>query len=83
MHTLASYGGTQGYLYCANQPFNTEELTVKIELYLIIVKMEIENELQTPVTPLTAQKTYTPPPLPPMDDPTIYIAHQDIMTTST
>ena len=70
-------------LYCANQQFNTEELTVKIERYSRIMKMEMENELQTPVTTLTAQETYTPPPLPPMDDPTIYIAHQDVMTTST
>ena len=45
--------------------------------------MELENEVQTPVTPLNLQGTYTPPPLPPMDDPEVYIRHQDVMTTST
>ena len=47
--------------------------------------MEIENEQQTPVTPLAARRTqaYTPTPLPPMDDPAIYVIHPDVMTTST
>ena len=56
-------------LYSATQPFNTEELAMKIERYGRIMKMELENEAQTPVTPLNLQGTYTPPPLPPMDGP--------------
>ena len=70
-------------LYSATQPLNTDELRTKIERYGRIMKMELENEVQTQVTPLNLQGTYTPPPLPPMDDPDVYIRHQDVMTTST
>ena len=72
-------------LYCAVQPFNITELKLKMERYSRAMKMEIENEQQTPVTPLVARRsqTYTPTPLPPMDDPVIYVIHPDVMTTST
>ena len=71
-------------LYCAVQPFNMTELKLKIERYSRAMKMEIENEQQTPVTPLvTRTQAYTPTPLPPMDDPAIYVIHPDVMTTST
>ena len=70
-------------LYSAVQPFNTEELTMKIERYSRIMKMEMENEVQTPVTPLNSWEVYTPPPLPPMDDPDVYMVHHDVMTTGT
>ena len=72
-------------LYCAVQPFNITELQLKMERYGRAMKMEIENEQQTPVTPLVARRpqTYTPAPLPPMDDPAIYVIHPDVMTTST
>ena len=53
-------------LYSATQPFNMEELAMKIERYGRIMKIELENEVQTPVTPLNLQGMYTPPPLPPM-----------------
>ena len=72
-------------LYCAVQPFNVAELKLKIERYSRAMKVEIENEQQTPVTPLTVgrSQTYIPTPLPPMDDPAIYVIHTDVMTTST
>ena len=72
-------------LYCAVQPFNVAELKLKVERYSRAMKMEIENEQQTPVTPLTVgrSQTYIPTPLPPMDDPAIYVIHTDVMTTST
>ena len=72
-------------LYCAVQPFNITELKLKMERYSRVMKMEIENEQQTPVTPLTTRRsqTYAPAPLPLMDDPAIYVIHQDVMTTST
>ena len=72
-------------LYCAVQPFNITELKLKMERYSRAMKMEIENEQQTQVTPLMAgrSQTYIPTPLPPMDDPVIYVVHPDVMTTST
>ena len=72
-------------LYCAVQPFNITELKLKTERYSRAMKVEIENEQQTPVTPLASRRsqTYTPTPLPPMDDPVIYVIHPDVMTTST
>ena len=72
-------------LYCAVQPFNITELKLKMERYSRAMKMEIENEQQTPVTPVATRRsqTYTPRPLPPMDDPVIYVIHTDAMTTST
>ena len=72
-------------LYCVVQPFNITELKLKMERYSRAMKMEIENEQQTPVTPLALRtsQTYIPTPLPPMDDPVIYVIHPDVMTTST
>ena len=72
-------------LYCAVQPFNITELKPKMERYSRAMKMEMENEQQTTVTPLAVKRpqTYIPTPLPPMDDPEIYIIHPDVMTTST
>ena len=70
-------------LYSATQPFNTEELVMKIECYGRIMKMEIENEVQTPVTSLNPQGPEVPPPLPPLDDPDVYMVHHDVMTTGT
>ena len=72
-------------LYCAVQPFNVAELRLKMERYSRAMKMEIENEEQTPITPLTTSRpqSYIPTPLPPMDDPEIYVVHQDVMTTHT
>ena len=72
-------------LYCAVQPFNITELQLKMERYGRAMKMEIENEQQTPVTPLAARRpqTYTLAPLAPMDDPAIYVIHPDVMTMST
>ena len=72
-------------LYCVVQPFNITELKLKMERYSRAMKMEIENEQQTLVTPLATGRshTYTPMPLPPMDDPAIYIVHPDVMASST
>ena len=72
-------------LYCVVQLFNITDLKLKIERYSRAMKIEIENEQQTPVKPLAARgsQTYTPTPLPPMDDPAIYVIHPDVMTTFT
>ena len=71
-------------LYCAVQPHNIEDLRRKIEKYGRAMKSELENEDQTQLTRLHKQRgTYTPPPLPLMDDPEVYVTHSDVMHITT
>ena len=71
-------------LYCARQPHNLEDLKRKIESYSRAMKMELENEDQTPFTRIhNENRTFTPPPLPLMDDPEVYITHNDVMHITT
>ena len=71
-------------LYCAIQPHNIEDLKRKIEKYSRAMKMELENEDQTPLTrPHNEDRTFTPPPLPLMDDPEVYVMHNDVMHIAT
>ena len=66
-------------LYCAIQPHNLEELKRKIESYSRAMKMELENEDQIPLTlPHREEGTFAPPPLPPMDNPMVYVTHSDV-----
>ena len=71
-------------LYCARQPHNTEDLKRRIKSYSRAMKMELENEDQTPLTqPHNENRTFTPPPLPLMDDPEVYMTHSDVMHITT
>ena len=46
--------------------------------------MELENENQTPLTlPHNEDRTFTPPPLPPMDNPMVYVTHSDVIPITT
>ena len=71
-------------LYCARQPHNIEDLKRKIEKYSRAMKMELENEDQTSlIRPHNEDRTYTPTPLPLMDDPEVYITHSNVMHITT
>ena len=71
-------------LYCTRQPHNIEDLKRKIESYSRAMKIELENEDQTPLTQSRNEnKMFSPPPLPLMDDPEVYVTHSDVMHIAT
>ena len=71
-------------LTCAEQPFLITQLMEKVERRGQIMQAEIEAEQQTPVMSLQRSQGQfeTPPPLPAMDEPEVYVIHQDVMDTN-
>ena len=72
-------------LYCSNQPFIINDLMPKIERHGQAMQAELEAEQQTPVMNLGRDpgQFEAPPPLPMLDDPGVYVMHQDIMEMNT
>ena len=68
-------------LYCSNRPFAVDELLVKIQRNRLAMQTELEAEEQTSVVDLrrTPSQFKRPPPLPAMDEPTVYVLHPDTM----
>ena len=71
-------------LTCAEQPFLITQLMEKVERRGQIMQTEIEAEQQTTVVSLQRSQGQfeTPPPLPAMDEPEVYVIHQDVMDTN-
>ena len=71
-------------LSCAEQPFLITQLMEKVERRGQIMQAEVEAEQQTPVVSLQRSQGQfeAPPPLPAMDEPEVYVIHQDVMDTN-
>ena len=71
-------------LSCAEQPFVITQLMEKVERMGQLMQAEFEAEQQTPVVLLQKSQGQfeVPPPLPVMDEPEVYVTHQDIMDTN-
>ena len=71
-------------LSCAEQPFVITQLMEKVERMGRIMQAEFEAEQQTPVVLLQRNPGHfeVPPPLPVMDEPEVYVTHQDVMDTN-
>ena len=71
-------------LSCAEQPFLITQLMEKVERMGQIMQTEFEAEQQTPVVLLQRSQGQfeVPPPLPVMDEPGVYVTHQDVMDTN-
>ena len=71
-------------LTCAEQPFLITQLMEKVERRGQIMQAEIEAEQQTPLVSLQGSQGQfdAPPPLPAMDEPEVYVVHQDVMDTN-
>ena len=71
-------------LSCAEQPFVITQLMEKVERMGRIMQTEFEAEQQTPVVLLQRNPGHfeVPPPLPVMDEPEVYVTHQDVMDTN-
>ena len=70
-------------LSCAEQPFLITQLMEKVERMGQIMQAEFETEQQTPVVSLQrsqGQFEVLPPPV--MDEPEVYVTHQDVMDTN-
>ena len=72
-------------LYCSNQPFVVNDLIPKVECHGQVMWAELEAEQQTPLVDIrrSPRQFEVPPPLPAMDEPTIYILHPDMMQVNT
>ena len=71
-------------LSCAEQPFLITQLMEKVERMGQITQAEFEAEQQTAVVLLQRSQGQfeVPPPLPVMDEPEVYVTHQDVMDTN-
>ena len=72
-------------LYCSNQPFVINDLIPKVECHGQVMWAELEAEQQTPLVDIRRSPRHfeTPPPLPAMDEPAVYILHPDVMQVNT
>ena len=72
-------------LYCSNQPFVVNDLISKVERHGQAMWAEWEAEQQTPLVNIrrSPRQFEVPPPLPAMDEPTVYILHPDVMQVNT
>ena len=72
-------------LYCSNQPFIINDLMSKIERHGQAKQAELDAEQQTLVINLGRDpgQFEVPPPLPMLDDPEVYVMHQDTMEMNT
>ena len=75
----------QAGLYCSNQPFVINDLISKVECHGQVMWAELEAEQQTPLVDIRRSPRHfeTPPPLPAMDEPAIYVLHPDVMQVNT
>ena len=73
----------QAGLYCSNQPFVINDLIPKVECHGQVMWAELEQ--QTPLVDIRRSPRHfeTPPPLPAMDEPAVYILHPDVMQVNT
>ena len=71
-------------MYCSNQPFEVNDLVIKVERHGQAMWAELEVEQQTPLIDIRTSMQYAvPPPLPAMDEPYIYVLHPDAMQVNT
>ena len=72
-------------LYCSNQLFVINDLIPKVEHQGQAMWAELEAEQQTPLVDIrrSPRQFKVPPPLPAMDEPAVYILHQDVMQVNT
>ena len=75
----------QAGLYCSNQLFVVNDLISKVEHHGQSMWTELETEQQTPLVDIrrSPRQFKVPPPLPAMDELTIYILHPDAMQVNT
>ena len=75
----------QAGLHCSNQPFVLNDLVSKVERHGQAMWASLEVEHQTPLVDIRRSTTQfeVPPPLPAMDEPAIYVLHQDVMQVNT
>ena len=72
-------------LYCSSQPFVVNELITKVECHGRAIWAELEAEQQIALVNIrrSPEQFQSPPPLPAMDEPAIYILHPDVMQVNT
>ena len=72
-------------LYCSNEPFVINDLIPKVERHGQVMWTELEAEQQTPLVDIRRSPRHfeVPPPLPAMDEPTMYVLHPDVMQVNT
>ena len=75
----------QAGLYCSNQLFVINDLIPKVERHGQVMWVELEAEQQTPLVDIRRSPRHfeVSPPLPAMDEPTIYVLHPDVMQVNT
>ena len=75
----------QAGLYCSNKPFVINDLIPKVESHGQVMWAELEAEQQTPLVDIRRSPRHfeTPPPLPAMDEPAIYVLHPNVMQVNT
>ena len=72
-------------LYCSSKPFVIKDLIPKVECHGQAMWTELEAEQQTPLVDIRRSpgRSEVPPPLPAMDEPAVYVLHQDVMQVNT
>ena len=72
-------------MYCSSQLFVVNELITKVECHGQAMWAELEAEQQTALVNIrrSPEQFQSPPPLPAMDEPAVYILHLDVMQVNT
>ena len=85
MFTYIQQQWRQAGLYCSNEPFVINDLIPKVERHGQVMWTELEAEQQTPLVDIRRSPRHfeVPPPLPAMDEPTVYVLHPDVMQVNT